>query len=233
MSVTVKFAKSLWADVRSLRFKRPDVKNWDRQKLAWPLHMMTHPFAGISDIKYEGKGSTLVAALVVIVYFISNVLRYFYTGFVFNMNRASEFNLLMELLSSVVLVFLWTVANWSVSTLMDGEGRFRDIWVVSCYALTPKLLANLLITLLSNFLVYEESVFLSVLDALGILWMAALLIVGILIVHQYSLPKTLGCCLLTVFGIVAILFLVILFISIVQQMVGFSNTVSVELLNRY
>lgn len=61
----------------------------------------------------------------VALYFVTNVLRYFYTGFIFNMNLAAAFNILMELLSSVVLVFLWTVANWSVSTLMDGEGRLR------------------------------------------------------------------------------------------------------------
>lgn len=97
----------------------------------------------------------------------------------------------------------------------------------------PKLLVNLLVTVLSNFMVYEENIFLGTLDMLGILWMAALLVLGILIVHQYSLLKTLACCLLTIFGIAAILFMVILFISIVQQMMGFTNTVSVELLNRY
>lgn len=233
MSVAVKFAKSLWADIRRFRLRRPDLKGWDRRKLVWPLHVMTHPFAGLSDVKYEGMGSTPVALLVVALYFVTNVLRYFYTGFIFNMNLAAAFNILMELLSSVVLVFLWTVANWSVSTLMDGEGRLRDIWIVSCYALMPKLLVNLLVTVLSNFMVYEENIFLGTLDMLGILWMAALLVLGILIVHQYSLLKTLACCLLTIFGIAAILFMVILFISIVQQMMGFTNTVSVELLNRY
>lgn len=233
MGTGAKFVKSLWRDLRRLPAIRPDFRHWDRQKLAWPFHVMTHPFAGMSDVKYENKGSAPVAALVLIGYFITNVLRFFYTGFIFNMSKTDEFNIVMELLSSVVLVLLWTVANWSVSTLMDGEGKFRDIWVVSCYAVTPKILTNLLVLFMSQFMVYTENVFLVTVDAAGTLWMGLLMVVGILVVHQYSLGKTILCCLVTIFGIAAILFMVILFISIVQQMAGFVNTVSVEILNRY
>ena len=233
MNTGAKFIKCLCADIQQFRFKKTDIRSWDRQKVSWPFHILTHPFAGISDIKYEQKGSAFIASLVLFFYFISNVLRFFYTGFIFNMNKTDSFNIIMELMSSIIMIVLWTVANWSVSTLMDGEGKFREIWIVSCYAVMPKLLINLLLVLLSNFMVYNENIFLSALDSAGTIWMVALLVIGILIIHQYSLMKTVACCLITVMGIAAILFMAILFISIVQQMFGFVNTVSVELLNRY
>lgn len=233
LSVTVKFIKSLRADIRRLRFQKIDFSSFDRKKLIWPFYLLKHPFAGISDIKYEGCGSAKVAAVILFLYFVSNVLRFFNTGFIFNMNDTDNFNIVMELLSSVILVVLWTVSNWSVSTLMDGEGKFRDIWIVSCYAVLPKFICNMLFVILSNFMIFNESVFLNITDVLGTIWTAFLMVVGILIIHQYSLMKTIACCLATVFGIAAILFITILFISIIQQVIGFVDTVSVEILNRY
>ena len=233
MSTGAKFLKSFYADIRKIRWRKPDIRNWDRQKIYWPFHILTHPFAGISDVKYENKGSVPAAVLVLIFYFITNVLCYFNTGFIFNMNKTDEFNIVTELLSSSLLVILWTVANWSVSTLMDGEGKFREIFIVSSYAVVPKVLANVLILLFSNFMVYNESVFLTAINTAGSLWMGFLMLIGVLIVHQYTLLKTIACSLVTLFGIMAILFMAILFIGIIQQMVGFVDTISVELLNRY
>lgn len=232
MSITRKLIKSLKADWKRLRSWRPQPKEWDRQELAWPFHTMFHPFAGISDIKYEGRGSVSVSVGILLAYFITSVLRFFYTGFIFNMSNIDEFNLITQLLSSVLLVALWSVSNWSVSTLMDGEGKFRHIWIVSSYAVVPKVLTDILLLILSQFMVYNENVFLVTIEVVGTLWMAALLVVGVSIVHQYSMGKTLLCCLVTVLGILAMLFIVILFISIVQQMVGFVQTLTLEILNR-
>lgn len=232
MSITRKLIKSLKADWVRLRSHRAQPKNWDRQELAWPFHTMFHPFAGISDIKYEGRGSVRVSLGILLAYFVTSILRFFYTGFIFNMSNIDEFNLLTQMLSSVLLVVLWSVSNWSVSTLMDGEGKFRDIWIVSSYAVLPKIITDVIVLILSQFMVHSENIFLVTIDAVGALWTVALLVIGMLIVHQYSMSKTLLCCLVTVLGILAILFIVILFISIVQQMVGFVQTVTLEILNR-
>lgn len=232
MGTGIKFLRSLKTDITRLRYKKVDFKNTDRQKIIWPFKILFHPFDGISDIKYEKKGSVTVANIVLLFFFITNVLRYFYTGFIFNMKKTDEFNVVMELLTSVILIVLWTVSNWAVSTLMDGEGRFTEIWIVSCYALLPVILSNCLTILLSNVMIHTESVFLSLVNGTGMLWAVALILIGILIVHQYSLTKAILCCLITLFGIAVILFISILFISIVQQMYGFMNTVSIEILNR-
>lgn len=232
MGITRKLIKSLKVDLVRLRSQQSQPKTWDRQELAWPFHTMFHPFAGISDIKYEGRGSVRVSLGILIAYFVTSILRFFYTGFIFNMSNIDEFNLLTQMLSSVLLVVLWSVSNWSVSTLMDGEGKFRDIWIVSSYAVLPKIITDIIVLILSQFMVYGENVFLVTIEAAGTLWMAALLVIGMLIVHQYSMGKTLLCCLVTILGILAILFIVILFISIVQQMIGFIDTITLEILNR-
>lgn len=232
MGTGTKLLESLKVDINYLKHKKYNIRGMDRQKLIWPFKILFHPFDGISDIKYEGKGSVPIANLVLLFLFVTNVLRFFYTGFIFNMVKIDEFNIIMELLSSAILVFLWAISNWSVSTLMDGEGRLREIWIISCYAMMPKIIANCFVILFSNMMIHNESVFLNIIDGTGVLWTVSLIIIGILIIHQFTLSKAILCCMITVFGIAVILFISILFISIIQQMYGFINTVTIEVLNR-
>jgi hypothetical protein len=55
-----------------------------------------------------------------------------------------------------VLIFLWNVANYLVSTISDGEGRVRDVIIGSAYSLFPYALFALPIALVSNVLLLNE-----------------------------------------------------------------------------
>ena len=41
----------------------------------------------------------------------------------------------MEIVYVVVPVLFFCIANWSLTTLMDGEGKFVEIFISTCYAL--------------------------------------------------------------------------------------------------
>ena len=212
--------------------KRREPQSFDRKKLIYPFRIIRRPFDSFSDIKYEGKGSLTIANSLLILFFISNILRFFCTGYIFNTNLPKDFNVLMELLYSVILIVLWCVSNWAVCTLMDGEGKFREIWIVVCYALLPRIVGQCLVIILSNLLALNEKMFLSMIDTVSIGLMGLLILLGMLVVHQYTLLKTVLSSLLTVFGIIAILFVCVLFFSVVQQMVGFGETIYMEILNK-
>ena len=228
----LRFKNSLrvWANqlVNSLKHPQP----FNRKKLAYPFRALVRPFDTFSDIKYEKMGSLFIANGILFCYFLISVLSYFYTGYLFNDNRIDQFSLLSQLFYSVALLFIWAVSNWSVCTLMNGEGNMRDIWTVSSYALLPVLLGKIVTLPLSNFIVYEEQVYIQLIDVTSFLLFCFLMFCGLLTVHQYTVSKTLFSCLLTIVGVVLIIFLGILFFSIVQQMIGFVNTVFVELLNK-
>ena len=155
-----------------------------------------------------------------------------YTGFLYNDNDTTKLNIFVQLFSSVAIVVLWAVANWAVCTLMDGEGTFKEIWIASCYSLTPMIFGELIYIPLSNILVYEEQVYLQLIHIVSILLLCFFLFAGMLVTHQYTALKTVLSCLLTVAAVILIMFLFLLVFSVVQQMYGFIQTVSTEILNR-
>ena len=113
---------------------------------------------------------------------------------------------------------------------MDGEGSLKDIFITTAYALTPVVLINIPMLLLSNVMILEETVFYTVLDALSVLWAALLILIGIMTVHQFTMPKTIATIAVAVVGMIIILFLILLFVSIIQQIVSFvDQTITTKL----
>ena len=102
-----------------------------KDSLLYAFHVITHPFDGFWCAQRERRGdvraATILIALVTLVSVLSNHL----TGFIFNENSGKSSNLLAEILGIVVPVVLWCVAHWSITTLLDGEGSFRDIYIAT------------------------------------------------------------------------------------------------------
>src|SRR5690606_18060479 len=95
--------------------------------LVYSLTLMARPIRGFWDLKHERRGN-LPAALVLIgaVCFTYIVMRQ-YTGFLFNPFDPNSLNIFVEVSGVVVPVGLWTLVNWSLTTLMDGKGTLKDV----------------------------------------------------------------------------------------------------------
>lgn len=93
----------------------------------------------------------------------------------------------------------------------------------------PLILLNIPMLLLSNIIIEEEVSFYVALDVLSILWTAFLLLIGIMTVHQFSMSKTIFTVLIAIVGMVIMLFLFLLFVSIVQQLKSFIDLLWTEL----
>ena len=194
-----------WALSRRIRAgKRGEEKKIGR--FVSPFYCMLHPADGFERLKLEKKGSHRYAWLVLLAVFVTKMLSLQATGFMFNTRRAVEINLPFEIAQVFVLFAAWVLCNWSVSTLMDGEGF-----------------------LLSNVLSLNEAVFVSGLSALGTAWCAVCMICGIMKVHQYSFSKTLASMVLTAVGILFLLFIAFLMVSLVGQLTEFIGNIATEI----
>ena len=191
--------------------------------LRYSLYVVFNPFKGFWDLKHEKKGNVFSAWVLVASLILLYILRRQMTGFILNFNILNEMNIFVEILSVLVPLGLWCLSNWCITTLVDGEGSFRDIFVTTAYALVPLML------LLSNIIIEEEVSFYVALDVLSILWTALLLLIGIMTVHQFSMSKTIFTVLIAIVGMVIMLFLFLLFVSIVQQLKSFIDLLWTEL----
>ena len=149
--------------------------------------------------------------------------------FIFNPRDLAELNIVIELLSAIVPFFLWCAVNWSLTTLMEGKGKFKDIVIATAYALTPFVLINIPLTVVSNFIRMEEGAFYYFLLALSVVWSGGLLFFGNMVVHDYDMPKTFSTIILTVVGMGVVIFIGLLFLSVINLMISFIVSIYQEM----
>ncbi len=195
----------------------------------YSLHVAFHPFDGFWDLKYENKGRLRMALIILLGVTITMILKRQYAGYVVNFNHPLELNSIDELKYIVLPFLLWCVANWSLTTLMDGEGKFKEIVIATGYAMLPLILIYLPNMLLSNVITLREASFYYLLESAAGLWFLWLLFIGTMTIHQYTVTKTIMTMLLTVVVMGVIIFLGLLFFSLIQQIVSFVYTIYQEL----
>ncbi|MBB6637810.1 YIP1 family protein [Cohnella thailandensis] len=200
-----------------------------KERLKFPFYVIVHPFKGFWDLKYDKKGNLTVALSIVFLVSVAAMFQYQYAGFIVNHHSPYSFNSLIQLRNVILPFFLWCVANWSLTTLMDGEGKFGEIVTASAYALLPFILLFVPATVYSRFITLEETAFYNYMNGFAIVWFLFLIFVSTMTIHQYTALKTLVTILLTVVCMGFIVFLGMLFFSLVQQMYSFFFTIYKEL----
>ncbi|WP_349772325.1 Yip1 family protein [Lederbergia citrisecunda] len=201
--------------------------------IKYPFYVSIHPFKGFWDVKYEGKGRTKIALSILLLLTIIAILKRQYTGFVVNFSNPNTLNSLDELIYIILPFFLFCVANWAITTLMDGEGKFVEIITVTAYSLIPMVVIYGVTTIISNFITFEEAPLFFLLESAAMFWFLGLLFVGVMTVHQYSVSKTIATFILTAIVMGVIIFLGLLFFSLLQQLMTFVETIYREIIYRF
>lgn len=203
-----------------------------RDQLKFALYVLFHPFKGFWDMKFEHRGKLATAWVVLLLLAIVAIAKLQFAGFIVNKRNPDDINSLAQIEYVLLPFFLWCIANWSTTTLMDGEGKFTEIIMATGYALVPMVLIYVPQVILSNVITKEEGAFYYFLDTLAIIWVAWLLFIGTMTVHQYTAGKTIATIVLTLLVIGIILFIGLLFFSLLQQMLAFGFTIYREMMLR-
>lgn len=201
-------------------------------KYKTPFYIISHPIEGYVELFYHKWESLLVANFISLIYFITLIVKRQATGFIFNNARLDELNVFNLMVQSAGIVIMFCALNWAVCTLFDGKGKLKGIWIAINYALVPYIVSTIVIIGLSNMLKTDESMFMSIIYYIGILWSGFLLVKGLEAVHQYTIPQTLLSIISTIAGMMIVVFIFILLLSLSQQMIGFIVTISKELMLR-
>lgn len=231
--VAVLLAFAVYLFIRRVILKKPTVH---KEKALTPIRRikrcMTHPLDEFYDIKDTKSWSTPAALVILAVWFVVTVLSKTATGFIFNYNRSENTNILVYFASTCLMFALFVVINWSVTTLTDGKGNMYQIFVSCAYALIPYVVSIAACTVLSNVFTAEEAAFYSFVSVVGMLWSLFLLVGALRAIHDFTFLKTFVCIILTVLGMIFVIFLGVLFVSLVQQLFSFVTSIYNELLYR-
>lgn len=199
-----------------------------KEELTFGFHLMFHPFDGYWDLKHEKRGSMRAS----IIFIIITIVAFYYSGigkgYYYNPKGATA-TIFSQAAMVLIPFFLWVISNWCFTTLFDGEGSFKDIFIATSYALFPVPVLVIISTALTNVLVGTESQIPTLIVSVAYIYMAFLIIVGMQVTHDYSTGKNIVTVVMTLVGMVVIMFIAVLFFSLISKMSGFVSTIISEL----
>lgn len=204
----------------------------DKEKWAHLKYTLTHPSDGYYWIRHKEKGSVAIAVLLVLLFALSFSMNRIYASFVVNNVNPRSVNAISEMTGVVMMFLMLCIGNWSITCLMDGEGRFKDIIIAVGYACAPLIVTFVLATIVSQGVAENEEAFYTIIMAVGIAYAAIMMLVGIMQVHNYTLGKTLLTLLLTLVAVFIIIFLLLLVLNFIGQVVTFIESIYTELVFR-
>ncbi|MCL2372147.1 MAG: YIP1 family protein [Defluviitaleaceae bacterium] len=191
------------------------------KSLLYVFYIFRKPLAGFWDLIHEGKGSMAAAHTFVLLMIVVQVLRQTVSNFQFVNINMESFNIVMVFMQIIIPMFLWCVANWSLTTLLDGKGKLSHIYMGAAYALAPMIIIDAALIPVSHVLTYDEAMLYDMFTQIGIGWFVLLLLCAMKEIHDYSFAKAIGSSLLTVLAIGIILFIFIMFFAVISDGIAY------------
>ena len=199
-----------------------------KEELLYGFYVIFHPFDGFWDLKHEKRGSLRAS----IVYILLTIVAFFYqaVGSGYAINQQTVYTTILDQALSVLVPFaLWAIGNWCLTTLFDGEGSFKDVVIAMGYSLIPLILTVVPTTIASNFIVSSEVDILNLITTLGFIWAGILIFFGMMVTHDYSMFKNVLTTIGTIVGMIFIMFVGILFTTLLGKVFSFITNIVTEL----
>lgn len=205
---------------------------FSKEKWKYAFYTVSHPADGYYEIRHRERGSVAVAIALVILFSISFSINRISASFIVNDVDPLDVDALTELVAVLLLFLLFCVGNWSITCLMEGEGRLKDIAIAFGYGMIPMIICFNLGTVVSWFVAQNEEAFYYMIVGIGIAYGLFMILIGIMQVHNYTLGKTLITIFLTFVAMFIIIFIVLLFVDLINQVYGFFFSIYQEMIFR-
>ena len=200
--------------------------------LKFALYCMTHPLDGFWDLTHEKRGTYAAANTILILTLLVRVLKLRYTSFLFMQVYWEDLNIFLYLASILFPLALWVVGNWALTTLFDGKGRLGQVYMATCYGFTPYPLIGFPLMIFSNFVTVDEGAFYGVLSVFCLIYAAILVVVAMGQIHEYSASKNILFTVATLFAMLVMIFILMIFFSMISQGVAYFISLGKEMLFR-
>ena len=176
--------------------------------------------------KYRGT------VIILIMMFFGQIAEGRLYGFQFGYPDDRTFSIVPYIVKSFVIFAAWVIGSRAVSTFLDGSGTAEKICISSAHALVPYVVQLFVCTGLSHVLIQDEVVFIQIIRIAGIVLTAVMLFIAAKNVHCYSVGRTAFSVALTIAAMLIMLFLLVLFMSLIQQVWLFISTIWTEITYR-
>lgn len=221
-----------WAGKYNKKNTKDKEKRGFWEEVMYGFHIIFHPFDGFWDLKHERRGSVRGALFWLLVAAVAFVYQAIGTGYLATTGSTANSSYIGAAMSIAMPVLLVALANWCLTTLFDGEGSFKDVFIACCYSLVPLVLILIPCVALSNVMTLSEQGILTMLQTIAWVWVGLLVFFGVMVTHDYTLGKNFITILGTLVMVCVIMFVAILFFFLIQRIYTFGYNIYIEIAQR-
>lgn len=218
--------KNFWAKVR---------KGWKffvEEYIKFPAFIIRHPIKGFEEFKNEKRAKWGPAIFFAVMVIIINILDFQYVSIEIRDRDLKNLKFFAQIMFIVGPILLYTFASWGCTTILDGKGKLKEIFLMTCYSLFPLMWCSGIGLILSNILTGTELAIYRLIIALGYILMAYMIFVGMIVIHEFGVAKTFFAIILTLVAAIIIVFVILLMYELFQKMYGFIYSLINEISQR-
>ncbi len=201
-------------------------------QMVYVFRYLKNPADASYEIKRRKRVGMIAATLLLIVYFIIYLIYIYQLGFLFNPRQIGDIRIVEELIKVFLPFILWVVANTLVSSIREGEGRFRDVYITTVFSLAPIVMVLPVVTVLSQVLTYNEEFIISLLMGVGFLATGIYFFVMVKETHYYEVKESIGSILISFFTMIMILLSTIIIYILLNELVTLIRDIVMEVFYR-
>ncbi len=201
-------------------------------KLCNVFSTVMHPFRAFGDIKQKNMGSVPIACVLALLFYATTTLETVGSSFLFTEIADGNYNTLFTIAQTLGLIVLWSVSNWLVCSLFSGKGTFKEVFISTNYCLIPIIFYNVLRTVLSYVMPLSGKELLDGIYVVILIYTVYLLCVAFTTIHDYSLSKLIATSVVTVLGMLLVIFVIFMVVILLQQLGDFIYSIFVEVIYR-
>lgn len=202
------------------------------REFKYMFRFIKHPADACYEIKSKQKVSYQTAWIYILLYFIIYVLGLVYTGFIFNNVIIENTILLKEAMKVFLPILIFIVANYLMSSLMEGEGTFKATFINTIGSFMPYIIIYPFLIIISNVLTLNE-VFIYQAGLFVIsFWSLILVYFNIKETHNYSVGQTFVNIFLTLLTMIIMIVVLLMVYMMIIQVSNFVTDILKEVILR-
>src|SRR5690554_808911 len=186
------------------------------------------------DSCYEAKVNQRVSILSGIIFLVGLMVIYIvhllFTGMIFRTTPIEDMVFIEEIVKVLIPIVTFVFANYLTSSLMEGEGRLKSIFINTLGALTPVYVILPILVILSNVLTLNEGFIYYFGFTVMFIWLFILLFFMIKDTHNFSVKETILNIILTAFIMIIMIIVAVMFYMMIMQVIDFVTSIIKEVI---
>lgn len=231
VNLKLRYTRFVTAPIKKLTKKTRD-KSKTIDQMLYMFTYLKNPSDASYEIKRKNKVGMFSATIILIIFFLFYIIYIYNMNFLFNSRVIADINVSEEMLKIFLPILLWIGSNYLVSSIREGEGRFRDVYITTIFSLSPFFLTLPVLTLISQVLTYNEEFIINFLMIISIMVTAVYFFFMVKETHYYQVKETFSSILISFFTMIMLLLGSIIIYILVNELITLLKDIVMEVFFR-